>query len=229
MSMVVKIGGVLLQDTAKAAAALRSVIHGPAVVVHGGGIQITQMIERMKLKSEFVEGLRVTDSQTLHAVCLALLGEVHTQLVQSMQAAGLNAVGVFGLIQAKRKTGPWGLVGTDVKSDAGTFKALLAQDKVPVVPTLAVNLETLLNVNGDETAAALAVDLGAERLVFMTDVPGVLDGDRKVMDRVLSVDELLASSFVSGGMVPKLRAVKTALSGGVPLALVGQTIFEGVS
>src|SRR5580704_16994548 len=117
MSMVVKIGGVLLQDSTRAAGALRSVIDGPTVVVHGGGIQITKMIERMNLQSTFIEGLRVTDEPTLHAVCLALLGEVHAQLVYAMQAAGLAAVGVFGAVTAQRKSGPWGLVCTDVQSD----------------------------------------------------------------------------------------------------------------
>src|SRR5215831_19171476 len=125
MTLVIKVGGVLLEDPAKAVAAILRVSHGPAAVVHGGGIQITRMLERMNVKSTFIEGLRVTDEVTLAAVSTALLGEVHTALVGEMQRQGLAAAGVFGAVRASKKPGPWGLVGTAVRADAFALRALI--------------------------------------------------------------------------------------------------------
>jgi acetylglutamate kinase len=107
------------------------------------------------------------------------------------------------------------------------LRALLATAKVPVIATLANGMGTLLNVNGDDTAAALAVQLHADRLLFMTEVDGVKDQTGAVLDEVTDIDELLGAPFVSGGMLPKLRAVKLALAGGVRLVRVGKTLFGG--
>jgi acetylglutamate kinase len=224
--MVVKIGGALLENPAQAVEAIREALTEDAVVVHGGGIQITRMLERLNVESRFVDGLRVTDRRTLFGVCLALMGEVHTELVQAMIAAGLPAIGLFGAVHARHKDGPWGFVGGNVQTDGETLSALLNVGRIPVIPALALNDDSLLNVNGDETAAALAVDLQAHRLVFLTDVPGVKDEAGKVISHARNVDALLGSSFVSGGMRPKLRAVQTALGGGVQLVSVGRTVFE---
>ena len=226
MSIVVKIGGALLQDPVKAVAALQRVIQGPTAVVHGGGVQITRMLDQLQVKSHFVDGLRVTDAAALHGVVLALLGEVHTQLVAAMQFANIPAVGLFGCVRATQKPGPYGLVGTNVQADGEALRPLLSLGKVPVIPTLALGSKTLLNVNGDETAAAVALALKASRLVFLTDVAGVQDGQGNVIGRSRGVDDLLGAPFVSGGMIPKLRAVKTALEGGVRMVLVGRTMFE---
>lgn len=229
MSTVIKIGGALLENPQLAVSAIQRAINGPTVIVHGGGVQITRMLEQMKATSQFIDGLRVTDETTLRAVCLALLGEVHSQLVQTMNAAGLPAVGIFGGIRAKVKEGPWGLVGANVEADPEMLRALLAIRRIPVIPTLALGQDSMLNVNGDETAAAVAVRIQAGRLIFMTDVPGVKDADGAVIDTAPNVDELLQAKFVSGGMVPKLRAVKSALSGGVRVVRVGKTMFAGAS
>src|SRR5262249_50257618 len=156
MITVIKIGGALLQDPGVAVEVLQRKIDGPAVVVHGGGIQITRMLERMNAQSTLVDGLRVIGEATLCAVALALMGEVHTDLVHAMRAAGLPAIGIFGAIQADKKKGPWGLVGTNVVADAETLVALTEAGKIPVVPTLGCGDHSLLNINGDETAAAVA-------------------------------------------------------------------------
>jgi acetylglutamate kinase len=229
MSTVIKIGGSLLENAADAAIAIRRVVTEPTVVVHGGGIQISRMLERMDVQSHFIDGLRVTDSKALHAVSLALLGEVHSALVHALQKTGLPAVGVFGGIRAQKKEGPWGFVGTNLDADPELFRTLLAIGRIPVIPTLGSDESTLLNVNGDETAAAIAVSIRARRLLFMTDVPGVKDEMGGVINTATNVDELLGAKFVSGGMLPKLRAVKSALNGGVPMVHVGQTVFESVS
>jgi acetylglutamate kinase len=231
MSAVIKVGGVLLEDPGKAAAAVLSAAPRPLAIVHGGGIQITRMMDRMKVSSVFVEGLRVTDQQTLEAVATALLGEVHSAFVAALRQAGLDAVGVFGCVSASRKKGPWGLVGTDVKADGVTLQALIGAGKTPVLPTLAVGRtaeDALLNANGDETAAAVAVAIQPSELIFLTDVEGVRDGAGLTIGRAANTSDLLGSNFVSGGMIPKLKAVKTAMDGGIAIVRVGRTVFGGV-
>jgi acetylglutamate kinase len=226
MMKVVKVGGVLLENPASAVEAIRRVSGDRMAIVHGGGVQITRMLERMNVKSVFIEGLRVTDENTLAAVAAALLGEVHTALVLELQRQGLPAVGVFGAVQASKKAGPWGLVGTSVRVNGAALARMLDSGQIPVIPTLALGENSLLNVNGDETAAAVAVGLECNELVFLTDVEGVKNGDGAVIDRSNNPDELLTASFVSGGMIPKLRAVKAAMDGGIRIVRVGRTVFE---
>jgi len=222
---VVKIGGALLEKPEAAVEKIISRQRAQLAIVHGGGIQITRMLERMNVKSQFIDGLRVTDEIALAAVAAALLGEVHTTLVRALQLAGIPAVGVFGAVSAEKKDGPWGLVGTRVSADRGVLEPLIRSGKIPVIPTLAVGGPGLLNVNGDETAAGVALALQASELIFLTDVEGVLDGDGKVIERVPPEVSLLDAPFVTGGMKPKLRAVAAALSGGVVNVRVGRTIF----
>src|ERR1051325_11293253 len=123
MTKVIKIGGALLEDSAKAVEKIRGLVVGRTVIVHGGGIQITRMLERMNIQSVFIEGLRVTDENTLAAVSAALLGEVHTALVKELRQQGVPAVGVFGSVYASKKSGPWGLVGTNVRVTSLMLKA----------------------------------------------------------------------------------------------------------
>jgi acetylglutamate kinase len=224
---VVKVGGVLLEDAAAAVARIRAIQADRVVIVHGGGVQITRMLERMNVQSQFIDGLRVKDAVTLGAVAAALLGEVHTSLVAALQASGIRAVGLFGVMKADLKSGPWGFVGTNVSVDAQALNALFEAGSVPVVPTLAIGNESLLNVNGDETAAAVAIALRADELVFLTDVEGVRDGDGNTIKRVPPEVSLIDAPFVSGGMKPKLRAVQAALSAGVGKVFVGRTTFGG--
>jgi acetylglutamate kinase len=229
MTTVIKVGGVLLEDPLNAVHAIRRVQTDHAAVVHGGGVQITRMLERMDVKSVFIEGLRVTDENTLAAVAAALLGEVHPTLVKELRRQGVPAVGMFGVVQASKKEGPWGLVGTNVHANAAALRALLDAGYMPVVPTLALGGDSLLNVNGDETAAAVAVALQCKELVFLTDVDGVKNGHGTVIEKLNRPDELLTASFVSGGMIPKLRAVKAAMDGGIEVVRVGRTLFGEAS
>lgn len=221
---VVKVGGALLENPAAATERIAAFAMGRTVVVHGGGVQITRMLEQMKVKSRFIDGLRVTDEVTLSAAAAALLGHVQTALVQALQTAGVPAVGIFGAVKAVKKIGPWGLVGENVTADRRVLQPILESGLVPVVPTLALGA-SLLNVNGDETAAAVALALKADRLIFLTDVEGVLDADGKLIERVPPQVSLLDAPFVTGGMKPKLRAVAAALNGGVAGVFVGRTAF----
>src|SRR6266516_4287597 len=220
MTKAVKIGGALLENPAKAVNEIRRLARGRTAIVHGGGMQITRMLERMNVPSTFIEGLRVTDESTLAAVCAALLGEVHTALIQALYQQGLPAVGIVGVVRAEKKSGPWGFVGANVRADATSLNAILDRGKMPVIPTLAMGENSLLNVNGDETAAAVAVALQCSELVFLTDVEGVKNGEGVVIDHCHEPGELLTAKFVSGGMIPKLRAVKAAMEGGVPVVRV---------
>src|SRR5213593_1076026 len=228
MTKVVKIGGALLENPARAVEEILRVAGVRTAIVHGGGLQITRTLEQMKVRSVFIEGLRVTDESTLAAVRAALLGEVHTALIQELRHQGFPAVGMFGVVRAAKKSGPWGFVGMDVRADRTALTAVLDRGQMPVIPTLAVGEDSLLNVNGDETAAAVAIALQCSELLFLTDVEGVKNGDGTVIDRSSRPDDLLTASFVSGGMIPKLRAVKAAMDGGIGLVRVGKTVF-GVS
>ena len=229
MSVVVKIGGALLVDTVKAAEKIEHLAEGRTVVVHGGGVQITRMLERLEVESVFIEGLRVTDERTMHAVAAALMGEVHTTLVRELRQKGMLAAGMFGAIAAAKKPGPWGLVGTNVRADARSLNAMLDAGLLPIIPTLAIGEDWLLNVNGDETAAAVALALNSNELIFLTDVEGVKNADGIVIERATRPEDLLSASFVSGGMIPKLRAVKTAMDGGIGIVRVGRTLFRSHS
>ena len=222
---VVKVGGALLEKPEAAVEKILGHRSSRLAVVHGGGIQITRMLERMNVKSQFIDGLRVTDDVTLAAVAAALLGEVHTALVRALQTAGVPAIGVFGAVKAVKKDGPWGLVGTHVRADRSVLDPIINSGKVPVIPTLAVGDSSLLNVNGDETAAGVALALLAQKLIFLTDVEGVLDANGQVIARVPPEVSLLDAPFITGGMKPKLRAVMAALSGGVSNVCVGRTVF----
>jgi len=222
---VIKIGGALLENPEGAAARILEAGADRFTVIHGGGVQITRMLDRMGVQSHFIDGLRVTDEVTLQAVAAALLGEVHTALAAALQRAGVPAVGVVGVIRAERKQGPWGLVGTNLKADGAVLKSLMDQQRVPVVPTLAFGDASLLNVNGDETAAAAALAVGAERLIFLTDVEGVRSADGTVISHAPDAASLADAPFVTGGMKPKLRAVAAALAGGVARVTVGRTTF----
>jgi len=222
---VIKIGGALLRNPQSAVERILGVGAEKFALVHGGGVQITRMLEKLNVKSEFVEGLRVTDGIALDAVAAALLGEVQTALVAALQRVGVPAFGIFGAVHADKKDGPWGLVGTNVRADRAMLNDLISNGYVPVVPTLGIGNSSMLNVNGDETAAAVAVALAARRLIFLTDVEGVFDAERVVIARVPREVSLMDAPFVSGGMKPKLRAVETALSGGVSTVTVGRTVF----
>jgi acetylglutamate kinase len=229
MSIVVKVGGASLESTGQAVERIRQVAGTPRVIVHGGGVQITRMMVRMKIEPRFIDGLRVTDEDALQAVAAALLGEVHTSLVSALQASGVSAVGIFGVIRASRREGPWGLVGTSIEVNAPALRTVMASGHTPVIPTLALGKDSILNVNGDETAAAIAVALNATDLVFLTDVEGVKDAAGQVFERGPSPASLLQSGFVTGGMLPKLRAVQAALDGGVRNVRVGRTVFASPS
>ncbi len=206
-----------------------------SVVVHGGGPQITAHLDRLGIESVFTAGLRVTTAETLEAVRMVLVGQVQREVVGLINEHGPFAVGMSGedarLFTAERRPAvvdgapvDIGLVGDVVDVDAGVVRGLLEDGRIPVVSSLARGTDgQLYNVNADTAAAALAVALGAEKLVVLTDVAGLYADWPRSEEVVSSVtaDELEALlPGLSSGMVPKMEACLRAVRGGVPKAHV---------
>ena len=240
--VVVKYGGNAMTDeTLKAAFAQDVAFMRYAglrvVVVHGGGPQIQAMLDRVGLVSEFKGGLRVTTPEVMEIVRMVLTGQVSRELINLINAHGALAVGLSGedgsLFGARRRgalvdgeTVDIGLVGDVVTVNPAAVRDLLRAGRIPVVSSIAPDLDhegDVLNVNADTAASALAVALGAHKLVVLTDVEGVYDNwpDRDSLLSSLPVDraeQLLRR--VDSGMVPKLEACVRAIRGGVPQAHV---------
>lgn len=217
MIVVLKLGGRVASGAAREVAALRE--QGcDVVVVHGAGPQITAKLERRGIASTFVEGRRTTTAEVIEVVREAL-AEVNAEVCA---AIGPDAAPLWGDaigLRAKRVE-TLGLVGDPEPSAPPAVAAALAAGRIPVVAPLA---EGPLNVNADEAAAALAVGLGAERILFLTDVPGVLV-DGALIHEIAADDaaERLARGLFEGGIVPKLEAAVRAARGGVR-AVIGVT------
>ncbi|MBV9451957.1 MAG: acetylglutamate kinase [Streptosporangiaceae bacterium] len=205
------------------------------VVVHGGGPQVTEQLDRLGIESEFTAGLRVTTPETIDVVRMVLAGKVNKDIVGMVNQYGPFAVGLSGedanLFTAVRKPAmvdgepiDIGLVGAIVATDPGAVRALLADGRIPVVSSIARGEDgEVYNVNADTAAAALAVALGAAKLIVLTDVPG-LYRDWPVSDKVIrsltdvELEKLLPT--LATGMIPKMEACLAAVRGGVPQAHV---------
>jgi acetylglutamate kinase len=194
------------------------------VVVHGGGKLITEWLQKQNISTKFVDGERVTDKPTLEVATAVLAGLVNKDIVASINGLGGKAVGVSGvdgnLIEGKIGNIEKGYVGTTVRVNTGILESIMAAGFVPVVAPIGINVErpagapSTLNFNADTVAGEIAAAIAAERLIFLTDVPGINDKSGKLLPR-LSRDEaeaLINSGVASGGMIPKIRACLTALS-----------------
>ena len=227
-AIVVKIGGSTLgahDTTLQDLVALQRQGSTP-VVVHGGGPLISQWMETRGVRPRFVRGLRVTDGPSLEIVTAILAGLVNKELVSKVGALGGKAVGISGadggMLEAAVSDPELGLVGSITRVNSGPIDALLEAGYMPVVAPLAVQAgetsptDSLLNVNGDTAAGAIAAALGAERLLFLTDVEGVLDSSRRLIPRLTERQALglVRSSVVVGGMTPKIEACLTAVREG---------------
>ena len=197
------------------------------MVVHGGGKVITEWTEKQGIRPSFVRGLRVTDAPSLDIVVAVLTGLVNKTVVASLLALGCRAMGMSGvdggMLQSTITDAELGLVGTELEVDIGPIQAMLSSGFVPVIAPVALHRAdgsphagSLLNVNGDTAAGEIAAALGASRLVFLTDVEGVLDSSRRVIPRLTGrqASGLVRSNLVAGGMLPKLEGCLTALRHG---------------
>jgi acetylglutamate kinase len=204
------------------------------VLVHGGGPQATQLAERLGLVSRMVEGRRVTDEATLDVATMVLNGEINTRILAACRALGIPAVGLSGvdggLIRAHKRapvtlgngqTVDYGFVGDIDRVDADVVRKLLENDLVPVVSSLSADDHgTLLNINADTVAAALACELGAEKLVLATGAPGILESRDDPRSLISYIDRaglarLKSEAKIADGMLPKVAAIEHALKGGV--------------
>ncbi len=231
MRMVVKVAGALLEDPQATRSLARQVAElahqgHELLVVHGGGRLFTAMLQKMGIESRFVNGLRVTDRETRDAAVMVLGGLLNKRLAAAISEAGQPAVGVCASDAAcflaepmvhNEVPGGLGFVGYLTGVNLEFLESLWRGGMVPVAACLGLGADgELYNINADHMAAACAEYLHAERLIYLTDVAGVLDGD-KVLKAVSSdeIEQLIRQHKVSGGMVLKLEACKRALAGGV--------------
>ena len=244
-TFVVKYGGhamgeeALAREFARDIVLLKQVGINP-VVVHGGGPQIKAMLDRLRIRSEFVDGLRVTDAATVEVVEMVLAGRINKEIVSAIQEAGGKAVGICGkdarLIRARRITRrrrdpesnierivDLGYVGEPEAVDRTVLDVLAGSEIIPVVAPIGAGPEgETYNINADVAAGAIAAAVGARRLLMLTDVAGVLDAEGRLLPwlTVARARELIAGGVISGGMIPKIETCIRAGEAGVGAATV---------
>ncbi|MDR0690064.1 MAG: acetylglutamate kinase [Spirochaetaceae bacterium] len=236
-TMVVKYGGNAMINGSLKAAVIQDVILMACVgirvvLVHGGGPEIGVMLSAMGKESRFVRGLRYTDEETMEVVQMVLCGKVNKDITSLIQQAGGKALGLCGidgaLLQARRITGEdLGLVGEIEAVETSVLNAILDSGAVPVISSVALGIGEdaghALNVNADTAAAKIAAALGAEKLILMTDVQGILrdvedpDSLIKALTKA-ELDDLTQQGVVNKGMIPKAECCGLALEGGVKKA-----------
>lgn len=197
------------------------------VAVHGGGPGINAMLRRLHIESRFERGLRVTDAATMEVVEMVLCGRVNKAVVTLFQRHGVRAVGISGkdgaLLQARALNPSLGLVGEVHTVDTGVARVLMDAGYVPVVAPVAMAEDgTSLNVNADTAAGAMAGALGAECFVLVSDVPGVLDAEGRLLPVLdaAGAARLRAEGVIRDGMIPKVEACLNALNAGCRRALI---------
>ena len=246
-TIVVKYGGHAMGDEEKEKEFARDMVlleHSGLnpVVVHGGGPQIGAMLKKLGIESRFSGGLRVTDKPTVEIVEMVLAGSINKQLVGAINAQGGRAIGLCGkdgnMVTARKVTrnpGPGGdhedfvdlgYVGEPDKIDMTVLEQILGRDLIPVLAPICAGLDgQTYNVNADTFAGAVAGALKAKRLLFLTDVPGVLDKDKTLIKelKIDQIHELIAEGVITGGMIPKVETCIYAVERGVE----GVVILDG--
>lgn len=228
--VVVKFGGnamsspELFADFAKDIVMMHRVGMKP-VVVHGGGPQIGEWLRRIGKETEFVDGRRVTDAETLEIAQMVLIGKVNSDIVTALNTYGPVALGLAGtdamLLTAEARDDALGFAGTVTKVNPELISRTLMMDLIPVIATIGADSSgQTYNINADDAATEIAQELKAEKLIFLSDVPGVLADrdDPESLLPVLTADEvrdLIDSGVINGGMIPKSRACVDAISAGV--------------
>lgn len=246
--IVVKYGGHAMVDPVLAQRFARDIVMLKVcglnpIVVHGGGPQINRMLDKLEVKPEFREGLRVTDQATMEVVEMVLSGAINKSIVASIQQAGGRAVGISGkdgnLMIAEKLTKKttdaatgrvtevdFGFVGEPVRVNTDILHTIMRSDAIPVIAPIGVGWEgETFNVNADTAAGAIATATGAKRLLLLTDVAGVLDKDKNLIGE-LAVEDLpglIANGTITGGMIPKVESAAAVVESGVE----GVIILDG--
>ena len=244
-TFVIKFGGHAMGDPelanlfARDVVLLRQIGINP-IVVHGGGPQIAEMLERLKIKSEFVDGLRVTDEETVDVVEMVLSGSINKQIVSAINAVGGFAIGLSGkdgnLIKAAKlkraqpdpdsnieRVLDLGLVGEPTEINPHILTLFDASDITPVIAPIGIGPKgETLNINADTVAGALAPAVDATRLLMLTDVPGVLDSSGEVISEmsVSAARKYIRDGTITGGMIPKVETCALAVEGRVDAAVI---------
>ncbi|MBQ3133948.1 MAG: acetylglutamate kinase [Clostridia bacterium] len=228
--IVVKYGGnAMINEDLKNAVmrdvVLLSLVGVKVVLVHGGGPEISEMLTRVGKKSEFVDGLRVTDAETADIVQMVLSGKVNKSLVGLIESIGGKAVGLSGvdggMIRAHAKDERLGFVGEIEAVDASPIRDMLEHGYIPVVSTVGYDNDGhVYNINADTAAAAIAAELKAESMIAMTDISGLMtdkDDPKTLMPvvRTSEIPALIEKGVISGGMLPKVQCCVDAIKGGV--------------
>jgi acetylglutamate kinase len=240
VKVLIKLGGTLLDGaesrdrlSAEIAAAVGQGVH--AVVVHGGGKQMTRFLAERGVESRFVNGLRVTTPEVLDAVLKVFAGSVNQELVSALNRAGARAVGISGidacLVEAVQMDPALGAVGRVTRANPELLDLLASANFLPVVACVAGDRQgNVYNVNADQMAVACAAGFGAEKLIFLTDVEGVLDAGRKIRPQLTTAEsaQLIAEGVATGGMQAKLNAAASALAQGVAQVLIAPGASPGV-
>ena len=245
LSVVIKFGGHAMGEQASIEAfasdiVLLQQVGAKPVVVHGGGPQIGSMLARLEMESNFIDGLRVTDQQTISIVEMVLAGAINKSLVASISAAGGMSVGISGkdgnLIIAKKLNHrtkdtdsaienlvDLGYVGIPDKVDKQVLDALLGVNMIPVVAPLGLGADgQTYNINADTAAGSIASALNASRLLMLTDVDGVLDDNGKLIPRlsIAQARQLILDGVIKGGMIPKVETCIQAVQSGAGAAVI---------
>jgi acetylglutamate kinase len=230
MKIVVKIGGAALEDKATLRKCARALVDlardgHKIAVVHGGGGTLTRTLKLLGKKSDFVDGLRITDAETRDVALMVLAGIVNKSVVAALVAVGNPAIGLCGgdgmSFQARKKATvgyDLGFVGEICSVEPRWLEAIWTEGGIPVLSSLALGSDgEYYNVNADQMASACAVACHADTLIFLTDVPGVKNAEGSVMPwlNMKEVPSMVATSVIAGGMLPKLEACKQALKKGV--------------
>ncbi len=237
---VIKIGGNEIDNPAflEQLVTLVKGMHVPPVIVHGGGKEITDLQDRLGIKCEKIQGLRVTDAASLRVTEMILSGLVNKRLVKMLVMAGMNAIGISGvdahLFQAEKlciEGGDLGCVGTIVGVNTSIVEQLLFDGFLLVISPISLGQEgQVYNVNADAAAQALAEALKVGTLVFITDVPGVRIGG-KFLDvlKITDIEKHIQSGEIAGGMIPKVRAAEHAVQKGVGSVVItnAQNFIDG--
>ncbi|MFK5882132.1 MAG: acetylglutamate kinase [Sulfurospirillum sp.] len=194
------------------------------VIIHGGGKKINNLLDKLEVKSEFVDGLRVTSESVMEVVEMVLGGNINKEITNLLNYHGAKAIGITGkdanFIEAKAlNSDKYGLVGEITRIDQKVVEDLVAQNFIPVIAPIASGGTNHpgFNINADLAASKIAVALNAEKIVFLTDTPGILDGNKELIS-TLNKDEITIlknKNIINGGMIPKTDACFNALDGGV--------------
>ncbi len=235
-TLVVKLGGAAMEETSARDAVLQDLVllrfvGLRPVLVHGGGREITALSDRLGLDTQFVAGLRVTDEPTMEVAKMVLTGKITPDLVAAIHRLGGRAMGLSGedgpTILVRRQMGPkgedLGLVGEVQEVNADPLLGILERGMIPVVASIGLGYDgRSYNVNADWVAAALAEELGAAKLLLLTDVEGVRDRDGRLLTRlpVGEAEGLLGDGTASSGMIPKLQAACRAARAGVAVHII---------